>query len=72
MLAPMQRQVVLTPPQILRQRWSPTMLVGLITLGLLLWFTGPLCPDVSGQFWLAHAMRRGARLYLDIVEINPP
>ncbi|MFN2474356.1 MAG: hypothetical protein ABR588_10640 [Sphingomicrobium sp.] len=43
-----------------------------ITLFLLAWFTGPLCPDVSGQFWNAHAMRRGARLYVDIVEINPP
>ena len=72
MLAPMQRQVLLTPPLVLRQPWFPAMLVGLITAGLLLWFTGPLCPDVSGQFWLAHAMRRGARLYLDVVEINPP
>jgi hypothetical protein len=47
-------------------------LVALATVGLLLYFTGPICPDVSWQFWLAHAMRRGARLYTDFVEINPP
>ena len=52
--------------------FAPAALVVLVTLGLLAYFTGPICPDVSGQFWLAHAMRRGARLYTDLVEINPP
>jgi hypothetical protein len=29
-------------------------------------------PDVAWQLWIAHQLRMGARLYVDIVEINPP
>ena len=47
-------------------------LVILIAIGLIALKPATLCPDVSGQFWLAHAMRRGARLYVDFIEINPP
>ena len=53
-------------------RHAPAILVGLITILLILWLRGPLCPDVSGQFWIARAMRHGSVLYHDIVEMNPP
>lgn len=52
--------------------WAPTILIVITTIGLLAYFTGPLNADVSGQFWLAHSMRNGARLYTDMIEINPP
>ena len=29
-------------------------------------------PDVAWQLWIAHQLRMGARLYVDIIEINPP
>jgi hypothetical protein len=29
-------------------------------------------PDVSWQLWIAHQLRMGARLYVDIIETNPP
>jgi hypothetical protein len=29
-------------------------------------------PDVAWQLWIAHQLRAGARLYVDIVETNPP
>ena len=29
-------------------------------------------PDVAWQLWIAHQIRLGARLYVDIVETNPP
>lgn len=50
----------------------PSVVVVVLTAILLCWLSGPLTPDVSGQILIAHAMRGGARLYLDIVEINPP
>lgn len=50
----------------------PPTLVLILTVCLMIYYSGPICPDVSGQFWLARAMRNGSRLYVDIVEINPP
>jgi hypothetical protein len=32
----------------------------------------PPCADVSWQLWIAHHLRHGARLYGDIMEVNPP
>jgi hypothetical protein len=32
----------------------------------------PLCTDVGYQLWVAHQLRLGARLYIDIWELNPP
>ena len=65
----------LRPAEIARW-WPPqriaTIFVAVFTSALVLYFTGPLNPDVSGQFWLARSMRHGARLYVDYVEINPP
>ena len=29
-------------------------------------------PDVAWQLWIAHQIRMGARLYVDIIETNPP
>ena len=62
----------ITAPSPQKAAWAPTILVVITTIGLLAYFTGPLNPDVSGQFWLAHSMRNGARLYTDMIEINPP
>lgn len=50
----------------------PALVVIVLTAALIAWYSGPLNPDVSGQFWLARAMRNGAQLYTDFVEINPP
>lgn len=55
-----------------RARHLPLLAVATLVVGLLVFLTGPPCTDVSGQFWLSGAMRHGARLYVDIVEINPP
>jgi hypothetical protein len=30
------------------------------------------CPDVAWQLWIGHQLRHGARLYIDIIETNPP
>ena len=59
-------------PRLLRLDAVPTLVVLAITAVLLMVFTGPLCSDVSGQFWYARSLRHGTRLYTDIVEINPP
>jgi hypothetical protein len=60
------------PSRLFNPDLAPAAFVLLITIGLVLYYTGPICPDVSGQFRLAHAMRHGVRLYTDIIEINPP
>jgi hypothetical protein len=60
------------PSRLFNPDFAPTAFIALVTIGLVAYFTGPLCSDVSGQFWIAHAMRRGARLYTDLIEINPP
>jgi len=56
-------------------RWLdrlPMIVVVLLTIGLLATLGPALSPDISGQLWIARAMRRGGRLYTDIVELNPP
>ena len=58
-------------------KWSDgaklhTTLIVILTIGLMMWHSGPIGPDISGQLWLARTMRHGARLYVDFVEINPP
>jgi hypothetical protein len=60
------------PSRLFNPDFAPTAFIALVTIGLVAYFTGPLCSDVSGQFLVAHAMRGGARLYIDLVEINPP
>ena len=56
-----------------RASWWPEALAIAIALiaGSLL-PPAPLSPDVSWQLWIAHQMRHGARLYVDIIETNPP
>ena len=51
---------------------APYGLIALLTVGLMLFYTSPMCPDVSGQFWIAQMMRHGVRLYVDFIEMNPP
>ena len=55
---------------------SPRIIVVLfiaaLTAVLLLVMPRSLSPDISGQLWIADRLRHGARLYLDISEINPP
>ena len=56
-------------------RWSraaPFVLLAVLTAAVLAFTRGPMCPDVSGQFWIAHMMRGGVRLYVDFIEMNPP
>ncbi len=43
-----------------------TTVIAILLLGV------PICADVSWQLWIAHHIRTGARLYVDIVEVNPP
>lgn len=54
-------------------RFGP-LAAGLI--GLLLWaavfWSGPLVNDVGWQLWIGREMNRGAALYGDILEVNPP
>lgn len=45
---------------------------GALVLALLMFLPRPLSPDISGQLWIAQQIRQGARLYIDILEINPP
>jgi len=71
MLAPMETAKIGDSPRS-PARAIPIVLVAILTAGLLALTRGALCPDVAGQFWYANAMRRGVRLYTDIVEINPP
>ena len=71
MLAPFETPRTADVSQFLA-RALPYPLLAIITVGLLAFTGRALCPDVAGQFWYASAMRRGVRLYTDIVEINPP
>ena len=34
--------------------------------------TGPIDSDVASQLWIAQRIHEGARLYRDIIEVNPP
>ena len=56
-----------------RASWWPEALAIAIALiaGSLL-PPAPLGPDVSWQLWVAHQLRHGVRLYVDIIEPNPP
>lgn len=48
---------------------APIAIILVLTVALL---HLPLSPDVSWQLWIAHHIRQGARLYSDIMEVNPP
>lgn len=53
---------------------SDRLMVGLIAalvIGLLC-LSLPVVSDVGCQLWLADRLRHGARLYVDIAELNPP
>lgn len=55
-----------------RPRGTVTLFVIILTVIMLVAAPRPLSPDVSGQLWIADRLRHGARLYVDISEINPP
>ena len=46
--------------------------LALVTLTTALRLTGSVDTDVSWQLWIAGRMHAGARLYRDIIEVNPP
>ena len=50
----------------------PYLVVVVLTAALLVWLPRPLTSDIGGQMWIAQGLRRGARLYVDIYEVNPP
>lgn len=51
---------------------SAIAVVAVLIAALLIVLPRPLSPDVAGQLWIADRMAHGARLYLDIREVNPP
>jgi hypothetical protein len=51
--------------------WPVALVVALVA-ALVLLLPRPLSSDISGQLWIAQQIRQGARLYFDILEINPP
>ena len=55
-----------------RTRLSTILFAVALTAFLLVLVPLPLSPDISGQLWIAEQLRHGARLYIDISEINPP
>ena len=48
------------------------MAIALVALTTALRLTGSVDTDVSWQLWIAGRMHAGARLYRDIIEVNPP
>src|SRR6476659_10231495 len=44
----------------------------LTTIVTALRLTGPIDSDVASQLWIAQRIHEGARLYRDIIEVNPP
>ena len=46
--------------------------VCIIALATVLRITAGVGCDVSWQLWVAHRINHGARLYRDIIEVNPP
>lgn len=71
----------LSPPAIGRfdprrgVRWPdvvPVLAVVALTAALIALVPRPLSSDVAGQLWIAHRLAEGARLYVDIAEVNPP
>lgn len=61
-------------PSVNRNRIDPwPVALAVVLAGLLIaLLPRPLSSDISGQLWLAQQIRQGARLYVDLVEINPP
>lgn len=62
----------LIPALAARPALAVTLFILVLTVILLAVMQGPLSPDISGQLWIADRLRHGARLYIDISEINPP
>src|SRR2546430_1839719 len=52
-----------------RPLWPALLVTVLITA---LRFASTVDSDVAWQLWIAHRMHAGARLYRDIIEVNPP
>ena len=53
--------------------WAPAVVAALIPLVFAALYRDVVTgPDVAWQLWIAHQIRMGARLYVDIVETNPP
>jgi hypothetical protein len=51
----------------------PEVVAAIVTILLTAAFAQTtLSPDVAWQIWIAHHLRMGARLYVDILEVNPP
>ena len=57
-----------------RSGWTGDLAMALaVTVLVTAWRTaGTVDSDVSWQLWIAHQLNGGARLYRDIVEVNPP
>jgi hypothetical protein len=57
-----------------RPRPSPALAAAVVAvlLWLALFWHGPLINDVAWQMWIGERLNGGARLYVDILEINPP
>src|SRR5438477_6952023 len=51
-----------------RPLWPALLITILITA---LRFASTVDSDVAWQLWIAHRMHAGARLYTDIIEVNP-
>lgn len=64
------------PLQVLKGRWKrvwPELLGVAVALVFAFSFLNVVPgPDVAWQLWIAHQIRMGARLYVDIIETNPP
>lgn len=52
-------------------RSLPIGIAGLIAWAAVFW-TGPLVNDPAWQLWIGQQLNRGATLYGDILEVNPP
>ena len=57
-----------------RSGWTGDLAMALaVTVLVTAWRTaGTVDSDVSWQLWIARQLNGGARLYRDIVEVNPP
>jgi hypothetical protein len=61
-----------TLPEKLRARWPELVLAVAFLAGFPLFWGIPVSHDVVWQMWIARQIEHGAKLYADIVEINPP
>ena len=61
------------PSRILEYRWGPELIAALALMATYALLRNmAVTHDVVWQFWVARQVLHGARLYVDILEINPP